>query len=495
MTPVTDTADASQPSVDRSAVTRAAIDAALSSQGETDRRLVAVLDEYVASLEAGTAEPIAAVAARHPELSPDLAECLEGVAAIHRAVDAARSPAGVAPDEAVTVDGPAADRATSGTSPPAPRELGDYRLLREIGRGGMGVVYEAEQRALRRRVALKVLPFAAVLDQRQIARFRNEAQAAAGLNHPHIVPVYAIGNERGVHYYAMQHIEGQSLGEAIAELRGADGASPSETAALGSEGAASFGPSNRTPGFFRSVARLGADAADALAHAHELGVVHRDIKPSNLLLDQQGKVWVTDFGLARMQTDLGVTATGDVVGTLRYMSPEQASGRADRVDGRTDVYALGATLYELLTLQHAHRGDNRARLLERLQRDDPIAPRRLNPALPADLENIVLRAMEKDRDARYASAAEMAEDLHRFLDGRPTVARPPTLAQHAAKWTRRHRRLVTIAAIALAAVTLVTAVSGVFLERARQQTQAALVAAEGHRDRTERLLEQARTLL
>ncbi len=258
------------------------------------------------------------------------------------------------------------------------RQIGEYRIVREIGRGGMGIVYEAHQKSLNRQVALKILPFAAVLDQRQIARFRNEAQAAAQLHHPHIVPVFAVGQEQGVNYYAMQYIDGQSLEQAIAELRAnkqrlATNSTKGHGTVNGSTttmhfrptAALSARPSIEHGGIFRTVARLGREAAEALQHAHEHGIVHRDVKPSNLLIDGDGKLWVTDFGLARIQNDNGVTLTGDVVGTLRYMSPEQASGNT-LVDARTDVYSLGVTLYEMVTQAQAHCGEDRQTLLQQI---------------------------------------------------------------------------------------------------------------------------------
>ncbi|QDT70164.1 Serine/threonine-protein kinase PrkC [Planctomycetes bacterium MalM25] len=475
-------------------------------------RLVEALDRYVVALERGEAEPIEQYAALQIDLDADqrreLVDCLEGVVVIHEAVESARRDP---PDESDSVGhDPVVDPFEG-----EPRQIGDYRLVREIGRGGMGLVYEAEELSLRRRVALKMLPFAAVLDQRQITRFRNEAQAAAGLHHSNIVPVFAIGQERGVHYYAMQYIEGRSLAQAIAELRRDDSPrastdattetapaisttprepSPTPVATL-SVSPSVLGETNRTTSFFRAAARLGEVAADALAHAHGLGVVHRDVKPSNLLIDERGEVWVADFGLARMQTDLGVTATGDVVGTLRYMSPEQARGRADQIDGRTDVYALGATLYELLTLRHAHPGEDRRRLLDRLERVDPIPPRKHNPAIPADLENIVLRAMEKDRDARYASAGELRDDLRRFLDGKPTIARPPTLWERGVKWANRRRQAVAVAAAVMALVTAISVVSGVMVNTARHRAEAALAESEVQRQHAERSLDRALSVL
>lgn len=492
---------------------------------QKETALIELLDRYVADLESGVAVAIDDFAEEHAKgdraLRKELVDCLEGVKVVHAAVESARgrqpddpgqsrlAAAFPDPDQAAALpEGQAASQ--------APQQIGDYRLVREIGRGGMGVVYEAEEHSLSRRVALKVLPFAAVLDQRQIIRFRNEAQAAAGLHHANIVPVYAIGQERGVHFYAMQYIEGQSLGQAIAELRreSAVPASPdattasvpcfaemtppatvSEVPAFEATITGTLGPTHRSGSFFRAAARLMADVADALQHAHDFGIVHRDVKPSNLLIDQQGKVWVADFGLARMQTDLGVTATGDVVGTLRYMSPEQARGRADQVDGRTDVYALGATLYELLTLRHAHPGENRRQLLDDLERVEPQRPRRINPSIPADLENIVLRAMEKDRETRYASAAELRDDLGRFLDGKATVARPATLTERASKWARRHQRAVATGVAVLAVISVVAIVSGLMVNAARGRAEEALAQAEAHRSRSDRLLDQARHVL
>ena len=204
--------------------------------------------------------------------------------------------------------------------------LGDFRLGREIGRGGIGVVYEARQISLGRRVAVKVLPPASLLDPRQLRRFEIEAQAAAALQHPNIVPVFAYGTERGVPFFAMRLIDGRNLAEVVARA------------------AAQRNGSGLPP---REVAELGRQAAEALDYAHRNDVLHRDIKPSNLLVDAHQRLWIADFGLARIRGDSDLTASGDVLGTLRYLSPEQAKGRREAVDGRSDVYALGATLFEL----------------------------------------------------------------------------------------------------------------------------------------------------
>ena len=317
----------------------------------------------------------------------------------------------------------------------------------------MGVVYEAQQLSLGRRVALKVLPLAAAVDPKQRQRFQIEAQAAAQLHHPHIVPVFGVGCDEGVHYYAMQFVDGQSLAAVIRDLRSGDGAMPAWAEPSVSVGPAENQAARQTPAdppcggrspsvpveargrwhsptvpnpadeptwdltqpfdappsgptavgmvhhdraFCRKVALLGIEAADALDHAHALGILHRDIKPANLLIDSAGAVWITDFGLARFSGDQSLTGTGDVVGTLRYMSPEQALARRGVVDQRTDIYALGATLYELLTLKPAFGGRDHQELLRQIALDEPIPPSRLNPAVPRDLETIVLKAMAKD---------------------------------------------------------------------------------------------------
>ncbi|MEX2318187.1 MAG: serine/threonine-protein kinase [Pirellulales bacterium] len=455
------------------------LDSTCSADASSRRRLAGVLEDYLADLERGVPQDEQALLAAHPDLADELRPYLDSLQLLHGAARDMRA--------AKTVISEAGDDAAGQRA----RQIGDYRIVREIGRGGMGIVYEAHQKSLNRRVALKILPFAAVLDQRQIARFRNEAQAAAQLHHPHIVPVFAVGQEQGVYYYAMQHIDGQSLEQVIAELRkGAEKLADQSTQVAGAANGstttehlvpASAPSSPRSIGqgdFFRTVARLGKESAEALQHAHEHGILHRDVKPSNLLVDERGKLWVTDFGLARMQTDSGMTMTGDVVGTLRYMSPEQAAGRTALVDARTDVYSLGATLYELLTQRQAHPGDDRQSLLRQIVEVEPIRPRRLNPAVPIDLETIVLGAMAKSRDERYASAQALADDLERFLSGKPTLARRPTIFDRTAKWARRHRSLVAVAAAALVLLTLVSAVGMALLVREQARTSAALTDAK-----------------
>ncbi|MFO0840988.1 MAG: serine/threonine-protein kinase [Gemmataceae bacterium] len=327
--------------------------------------------------------------------------------------------------------------------PPLLGELGDFRLLREVGRGGMGVVYEAEQISLRRRVALKVLPFAATMDARQLQRFHNEARAAAGLHHEHIVPVYGVGCERGVHYFAMQFIDGLTLAEVIARHNAAGEPTSIHVAGAGASTArpaATEAP--RDAAYFRRVAEWGIQTAEALEHAHALGIVHRDIKPGNLLVDGRGKLWVTDFGLARTAADSNLTMSGDLVGTLRYMSPEQAMARHGLVDHRTDVYSLGTTLYELLSLKPAVGGEDRQEVLRNIAFEEPICPRKIDTRVPVDLETVVLKAMAKDPRERYPTAGELADDLRRVLEDQPVRAKRPGLVRRIGKLARRHKAVV-----------------------------------------------------
>jgi WD40 repeat protein/serine/threonine protein kinase len=407
-----------------------------------------------------------------------------------------------------------------GLSGPAAEALGDFRIVREIGRGGMGVVYEAEQLSLSRRVALKVLPFAAVLDPRQLQRFKNEALAAAQLDHPHIVDVYGVGCERGVHYYAMRYIEGETLADVIRQLQQAEanrGAGSSEkgtppdpeatqiydrpTRRLAgpadhslwetpAAGGISTERSTRSNAYFRSAAEIGRQVAAALDHAHQQGIVHRDIKPSNLMLDAQGKAWVTDFGLAHIEASASLTMTGDILGTLRYMSPEQAMAKRIVIDHRTDVYSLGVTLYELLTLKPAFAGEDRRELLRQIAFDDPAAPRKLNRSVPAELETVVLKAMAKNPNERYATAQDLADDLGRFLRDEPIRAKRPTVLQRVRKWSRRHKSLVSMSVALLITVAIGSSVASlIFFDLARRNAE----LADDHKTALEATEQEKRT--
>jgi serine/threonine protein kinase len=443
---------------------------------DRDDRLNAVLLAYLDACEAGGEPDRSRVLAANPDLRAELAEFFTGRDEIEQIVGG---------------------REKREPHPPGAELglLGDFRLIREVGRGGMGVVYEAEQLSLRRRVALKVLPFAAAVDPRRLRRFQNEAAAAAHLRHENIVPVHAVGCERGVHYYAMQFVEGQSLAALLAELRtnGAGGAHP----ATSTVPVARLSTERRTagPAYFDWVADLGKQAALALEYAHQTGVVHRDVKPGNLLLDPGGQLWVADFGLAQVSGDSGLTATGELVGTLRYASPEQAFGRRGVVDHRSDVYSLGATLYELLTLRPPFDGRDRHELLLQIADALPPAPRSIVPAVPADLETVVLKALRKEPTERYATAQELADDLQRYLDHRPVLARPPGIGERARLWARRHPHATLTSAITLVLVTLGSVVAAALVGAEQERTRAAQLRAEAAYDRERQRAEEAEARL
>lgn len=416
----------------------------------------------------------------------------------------------------------AEDRPAPGTT------IGDFLLGREIGRGGMGVVYEATEQSLNRRVALKVLPLAALIDRRQIRRFHNEALAAAQLYHPHIVPVYSVGVDRGIHYYAMQLIEGRNLADIISSVRRreqptavvplsetpriqgntvgrgqhAGRRSPAEShsgnagkrhtsglrpaelvAAISSH---RTGPDGQT--LFRRLAAMGADIADALGHAHDAGIIHRDIKPSNLMLDEQGKLWVADFGLALIRNNPEITDTGDVVGTLRYMSPEQATGKRFLVDHRADIYSLAVTLYELLTLRSAFDAEDACDIVRQVSFGACPPVRRLNPAIPEELETVISRAMALHPHERYESAAEFAEELRQVAHNKPIRTRRPGPLRRCQQWVARHRNLATsVAAGLIFAFVLATGTAGLIWQalsaesQQRQRAVSLLETSEGLR--------------
>ena len=432
---------------------------------EQQLRLTDVLDRWLMSLEQGTPLAQRQLLAEHPDLAEALKKYFHSLADLH---------------EMAAGFGHAAEhvKKEEKSDDDSEKQIGDFELLHEIGRGGMGVVYEARQISLDRRVAIKILPFASVLDSRQIARFKHEAQAAAQLHHEHIVPVFAIGVERGVHYYAMQLVNGQSLDRWIE-----------------SQNAARF--ANRTRQLprehFENVARLGMQAAQALHAAHEYGIVHRDIKPSNLMIEpgtpgnehagDTSKCWVTDFGLARVQREVSLTRTGDLVGTLRYMSPEQAKGSL--VDHRTDVYSLGATLYELAGLTAAYREDHSVTLLQQIDSHDPTPLRQLRPEIPADLANIIHKALSRQRDDRYATAADFAADLQRFLKGEPTAAHAPSLLERCARFSQRHARAmsVTLALLLLLVFGLTIGSALIFRETQRANQNLARAQQSSHEAR------------
>ena len=383
------------------------------------------------------------------------------------------------------------------------RRLGDFEIVRELGRGGMGIVYEARQVSLNRKVALKVLSGSLGLTTKAIIRFQREAEAAAKLHHTNIVPIYATGEQDGAHYYAMELIEGPGLDQVVAQMRETqkpasqqdrpvaaspnsstasqtpapvdwvsrtmgfpppDASTASETHSLSSSSLASG------TGYFDTVARMVAEVADALDYAHAQGVIHRDIKPSNLLLSPVGRLSMNDFGLARMLEQPGMTVSGEFVGSPMYMSPEQiAVGRAP-LDHRTDIYSLGATLYEMLTLQPPFQGVRRDQVIAQIIGKEPKPLRSINRRTPQDLETICLKMMEKDPDKRYQTAGGVAEDLRRYVNRFAISARRIGPMGRVVRWTRRNRAT----AAALCFVVLLSLAAGIFAywaHYAQQQAQ------------------------
>jgi serine/threonine protein kinase/WD40 repeat protein/tetratricopeptide (TPR) repeat protein len=466
----------------------------------------ALAESFLARYRRGERPSLIEYAEKYPELSEQIRELF---------------PALVVMEELGSVEG-----AGIGTTPAAvpgkvPEQLGDYRILREVGRGGMGIVYEAVQQSLGRHVALKVLPAHGLLSPTHLERFRREARAAARLHHTNIVPVHGVGEHEGFHYYAMQFIQGQGLDEVLKEVKRLRGQKPAAAAefpemshspslaqgllsgglakveasastAVTSNPSVASTTANSASGselttqpeaqYFRSVAQMGVQVAGALDYAHKHAILHRDIKPSNLLLDTRGTVWVTDFGLAKAEDAEELSHTGDIVGTLRYMAPERFTGWSDP---RSDVYGLGITVYEMLTLCPAFDESNRARLIERITQDDPPPLRKMDHSIPRDLETIVLKAIAKEPTRRYRTAAELADDLRRFLAGEPVRARRVSMWERGGKWVKRRPAVAALLAVSAAAVLVLIAGTlvhnaqlGVALQEARDNLAKAKRAEE-----------------
>jgi serine/threonine protein kinase/WD40 repeat protein len=514
----------------------------MSADASTPDPLALLADDFVSRFRRGERPSISEYAAAHPDLAARINELFPTLVMMEQADESA------GPSEPVG-EPRQTDARSAARTPTVGARLGDYQIVRELGRGGMGVVYEAEQLSLRRRVALKILPPQVAHDPRTLERFRHEAQAAAKLHHTNIVPIFDVGCEAESHFYTMQFIRGQALDRVLDELRrlklAADanssdalhpgrtnqhkGAAPRGAVELGesSAGVASQtvdfilsgfdaapiaptqlglleragleGPTSEAvpeeklepplattqagsrvamrsetsslrgeekgapsastlslgsaPGalrFYQAVARIGIQIADALSYAHDRGVMHRDVKPSNILLDLAGTAWIADFGLAKTE-GMALTRTGDVVGTIRYMAPERFRGEGD---ARSDVYALGLTLYELLTLEVPFGAADHLALIRAIASVDPPRPRSIDRRLPIDLETIVCKAIDKDPARRYQSAAALSDDLRRFLDFRPILARQIGWSERA--WRFCHRNPVVASATALVLLLLLT---------------------------------------
>ncbi|MDO4574940.1 MAG: protein kinase [Planctomycetia bacterium] len=467
---------------------------------DNDARLFEILEQYMdkPASQLPTREEITA---KYPKLARQIWQCLEGMAIMRgECVDSTftgsvSTTGKTAKFHAVAEDVPVGDVSVANSEP-----IGDFQILREIGRGGMGVVYEARQCSLGRLVAVKVLPFASTFDPRQLQRFHNEATAAAQLEHPSIVPIYAVGCERGIHYYAMRLINGQHLGTLIRQLQHDNhisdpvsqtsqsvrldepttepaGGSTTEPVAFAST-QISRQYTNDRRSYYRSVARMMKQAAEALDYAHQCGVIHRDIKPGNLLVDTGGRLWITDFGLAHICSSTQLTQTGEVFGTPRYMSPEQATGKVHLVDHRADIYSLGATFYEFLTLHPLFDEKNQVQLLRRIVQEEPPQPHVYDPHIPRDLETILLKTLEKNVTDRYETAGALAGDLERFLDDMPIRAKRPGMLDICRKFLRRHPSVILSVLLLIAASYVVLLVNRQMISAEQKKTTAALTEAQ-----------------
>ncbi|MHC5212573.1 MAG: serine/threonine-protein kinase [Planctomycetota bacterium] len=315
--------------------------------------------------------------------------------------------------------------------------IGDFTLLGRIGGGGQGEVYEARQESLGRSVALKVFSSEFTLSEERVQRFRREAAAGGRLAHPNIVAVHAVGEEGGVHYIAQELVEGgRTLADRIDEVR-------------------------RLPelprDWYERVAELFVQVADGLHSAHEAGIIHRDVKPGNVLLTRDERPKIADFGLALVEDDLLRSRSGALLGTPVYMSPEQVIGRRRGIDRRTDIFSLGTSLYEALTLRRPFEGDSREHIIQAIVLHEPADPRKLHGRIPRDLAVICMKALEKRPERRYASAADFAADLRRHLASEPILARPPGPALRALKWGRRHPVLSGVGSVGIASLVIVIA--------------------------------------
>ena len=471
----------------------------MSSHFENEITIEDVVDSFSARLENGERPSIEEYKKRYPYLTERIDAVLPALVVLQN-VDSDPSDRKLAVDDSI------------------PEVLGDYRIIQEVGRGGMGIVFEAQHSTMRRRVALKVLPKSSAEKPNYLRRFLTEARSAGQLHHTNIVPVFEVGESEGLNYYSMQFIHGDNLDHVIDDIRKLRRESrdngtlqttgpkrhyqpkhhsersqsialemihgdnsqgdntPTSTISTGhneknvdaavtptvqrdqnrhSVFAGTTGTTNHKTRnqYHNRVAAVGVQVAEALAHAHEHGVLHRDVKPANLILDTDGNVWITDFGLAKLDTH-DLTQTGDIIGTLRYMAPERFAGEADP---RSDIYSLGLTLYELSTLKCAFENDRGTLVQDVANSSSVISPRKIDESIPADLETIILKSIEPQPERRYQTAQEMVEDLELFLADRPIRARRATWAEKCWRVCRRNPIASSLAACLALLLVIITA--------------------------------------
>ena len=384
---------------------------------ERDEQLQAVIAEYIRSSEAGRPLVRQDLLHQYPEFAAELTQFFEQRDQMNRLADPIRA----FKDDLFQAVGPGRQLSY----------VGNYELLEEVARGGMGVVYKARQTTLGRIVAVKMIVSGQLANEQDVQRFKSEAQAAASLHHPSIVPIHEVGQHEGWHYFSMDYVEGHDL---AAKLR-----------------------LNLPPA--RTAATYVRQMAEAIHYAHQQGILHRDLKPSNILVDETNQIHITDFGLAmRVEGDQGLTQTGQILGTPSYMPPEQAQCKRELIGPASDVYSLGAILYECLTGRPPFRAESVIKTIEQVIHADAASPRTLNSTVPRDLETICLKCLEKEPHRRYATARLLQEDLGRFLSGEPIVARPARALERTAKWIRRHPMSAAFIASSMVALLAVTGV-------------------------------------
>ena len=431
-------------------------------------------DEFARRCRTGSCPSVTQYAESHPELADEIRDVFPAIAAMELASRREQL------DRADTrrlheIDQRLLDR------------LGDYRIIRQIGRGGMGVVYEAIQVSLGRTVALKVLTANVAHAPKQLARFQRKAQAAAMLHHTNIVPIFGVGFDDGLHYYVMQYIDGISLDRLIHGyptsrdvIASHDGEACDEMDPRGKAAALRTTSSRR----WRLITSYGMQIAQAVDYAHKQGVLHRDIKPANLLVDVHETVWVTDFGLAKVFGDSELTQSGDVFGTIRYMAPEQFAGESTTL---SDVYSIGVTLYELATRQVAFANSDAQQLIHTITHQGLPRPRMAAPGIPRDLETIIMKAAAFDPRHRYPTAAELAEDLRRFHEGEPITARRTGVPRRIWRWSCRNPALAALSGLSFLLLLLVAVVATIGLIHVEAARRNAIELASRAQRRSDQL--------